>query len=43
MLVGEPPFFSDDIITLYNNISTSKLTFPKGISNEAKSLLTGLL
>lgn len=43
MMVGEPPFFSDDIVTLYNNISNSKLTFPKSLSSEAKSLLLGLL
>jgi serum/glucocorticoid-regulated kinase 2 len=43
MIVGEPPFFSDDVVTLYNNISTSKLTFPKKISDEGKNLLIGLL
>jgi serum/glucocorticoid-regulated kinase 2 len=43
MVVGEPPFFSDDIVTLYQNISHSKLTFPKSLSNDAKSLLVGLL
>ena len=43
MLVGEPPFFSDDIKVLYQNISSSKLSFPKSMSNQAKSLLVGLL
>lgn len=43
MLVGEPPYYSDDITTLYLNISSSKLTFPKSLTNEAKGLLTGLL
>lgn len=32
MIVGEPPYFSDDVSTLYNNISHSKLTFPKTVS-----------
>lgn len=43
MLVGEPPFFSEDIHTLYSNINHSKLTFPKGLASDAKSLLTKLL
>jgi serum/glucocorticoid-regulated kinase 2 len=43
MIVGEPPYFANDVDTLYNNIKTSKLTFPKQVSEEARSLLTGLL
>jgi serine/threonine protein kinase len=43
MIVGEPPFFSDDVATLYRKILESKLEFPKGISEEAKNLLTNLL
>lgn len=43
MITGEPPFFSDDITTLYNNISKQKLTFPKSVSESARDLLTGLL
>lgn len=43
MLIGEPPYFSDDIETLYSNIQYGKLTFPKTVSQKAKSLLYGLL
>ena len=43
MLIGEPPYFSDDIETLYFNIEHGKLAFPKGVSMKARSLLCGLL
>lgn len=42
-LIGEPPYFSDDIPTLYRNIKEGKLKFPKNISENAKSLILGLL
>ena len=31
-LIGEPPYFSDDIPTLYRNIKEGKLKFPKNLS-----------
>lgn len=43
MLVGEPPFFDDEIEVLYENIRNGKLKFPAGISKPAKSLISGLL
>jgi serum/glucocorticoid-regulated kinase 2 len=42
-LIGEPPYFSDDIPTLYKNIKEGKLKFPKNVSENAKSFITGLL
>lgn len=42
-LIGEPPYFSDDIPTLYKNIKEGKLKFPKNVSEAAKNLITGLL
>jgi len=32
MLVGEPPFYSEDIKELYDNIANAKLKFPKIVS-----------
>lgn len=43
MLVGEPPYFSDDIQILYANITNSRLSFPKSVGSDARNLLTGLL
>lgn len=43
MLIGEPPYFSDDIEMLYDNIKYGKLSFPKNISSKSKSFLSGLL
>lgn len=40
MLVGEPPFYNEDIPKLYKNVKEGKLTFPNDISKEAKNLLT---
>ena len=42
-LIGEPPYFSDDIPTLYKNIKEGKLKFPKNVSEHAKSFIIGLL
>ncbi len=42
-LIGEPPYFSDDIPTLYKNIKEGKLKFPKNVSEAAKNLISGLL
>jgi len=43
MLVGEPPYFDDNIESLYQNIRSGKLKFPSGISKQAKSITSGLL
>ena len=43
MLVGQPPFFDDNLDTLYENIRAGKLKFPSWISKPARSLISGLL
>lgn len=42
-IIGEPPYFSDDIPTLYRNIKEGKLKFPKSVSEVAKNVISGLL
>lgn len=42
-LTGEPPYYSDDIPTLYKNIKEGNLKFPNYISEDAKNLLKRLL
>lgn len=43
MLTGLPPFYSQDVQQMYSKIMTAKLNIPKNISEDAKSLLEGLL
>eukprot|EP01103_Thecamoeba_quadrilineata_P008579 TRINITY_DN18314_c0_g1_i1.p1 TRINITY_DN18314_c0_g1~~TRINITY_DN18314_c0_g1_i1.p1 ORF type:complete len:442 (-),score=107.60 TRINITY_DN18314_c0_g1_i1:55-1380(-) len=43
MLNGLPPFYSQDVQTMYTKIMTAKLEIPEGISPEAALLLQGLL
>jgi len=43
MVVGEPPFFDEDLKVLYENIKMGRLKFPTNISNTLKNLLQGLL
>ena len=43
MICGSPPFFSNNIKTLYKNIAQSKLVFPEYFSDELKNLLKQLL
>lgn len=43
MLVGEPPFFDDNLDTLYDNIRSGKLRYPSYLSIEAKSIISKLL
>ncbi len=43
MMVGEPPFFDENIDSLYDKIKNSRLKFPAGISKSAKSLISSLL
>ena len=39
MVTGEPPFYSDDIPTLYKNIKEGQLKLPKYLTEEAKMLI----
>jgi len=43
MLTGWPPFYNENLHVMYERITRAPLTFPKDMSEEAKSLLTGLL
>lgn len=43
MLVGFPPYFTDNIQVLYASIKQGKLQIPDIISPEAKDLITKLL
>ena len=40
LIVGFPPFYTDNIKKLYKNIQTAKLQIPNFISKEAKDLLS---
>ncbi len=39
MLCGNSPYYNDDIPKMYTNIRKAKLTFPKDISDKAKSIM----
>ena len=39
MLTGEPPYYSDDIPTMYKNIKDGNLKMPANLSDDAKSLM----
>ena len=39
MLSGNPPYYADDIPTLYKNIAEGNLTFTSDVSADAKDLL----
>jgi len=43
MLVGIPPYFSSNREELFDNIQRAPLKLPKVLSEDAKSLITGLL
>lgn len=43
MMVGEPPYFDEDLETLFENIKVGKLKFPSFLSKPAKSLINSLL
>ena len=38
--MGNPPYYSDDIPTMYRAIEEGKLTFPKYMSDDARNLIT---
>jgi len=39
MVVGEPPYYSDDIPTMYKNIREGILKFPSHISDDCKNCI----
>ena len=43
LLTGEPPYYSDDIPTLYKNIKEGNLNFPNYISPDARLIIKKLL
>ena len=43
LLVGVPPFYTDNIRALYNSIQKAKLQIPSVISREARDLLHKML
>ena len=43
LLVGVPPFYTDNIKALYNSIQKAKLQIPSVISREGRDLLTKML
>ena len=43
MLVGLPPFYSEDVNEMYRKILQEPLTFPSSVGAEARDLLTRLL
>jgi serum/glucocorticoid-regulated kinase 2 len=43
MLVGTPPYFSENMDVLYENINRGKLSIPPSLSEKSKALLGKLL
>ncbi|KAG7095137.1 hypothetical protein E1B28_005918 [Marasmius oreades] len=43
MMTGLPPFYDENVNTMYQRILTDPLNFPPDMSPEAKSVMTGLL
>ncbi|KAN0082655.1 Protein kinase-like domain containing protein [Tylopilus felleus] len=43
MMTGLPPFYDENVNTMYQRILMDPLIFPHDISGEAKSVMTGLL
>jgi serum/glucocorticoid-regulated kinase 2 len=43
MLTGDPPYYHDDIPTMYKNIKEGNLKFPNNISTKAKEIILRLL
>ena len=39
MVTGNPPFYADDLQSMYKNIEEAELDFPEGISEELQSLI----
>jgi serine/threonine protein kinase len=43
MIVGIPPFYSDDVQTMYKNILKEDLVIPEVLSEEAQDIIARLL
>jgi len=43
MLVGYPPFYSDDRMVLYQNILAGRIEFPRHVNKHARDLISKLL
>eukprot|EP01083_Nonionella_stella_P054990 145156_1 len=43
MLVSYPPFYAEDNVQIYRNIVSGKISFPRYLSSEATSFISGLL
>ncbi|KAF9042901.1 kinase-like domain-containing protein [Panaeolus papilionaceus] len=43
MMTGLPPFYDENVNTMYQRILTDPLNFPPDIPSEARSVMTGLL
>ncbi|KAF7324811.1 Non-specific serine/threonine protein kinase [Mycena kentingensis (nom. inval.)] len=43
MMTGLPPFYDENVNTMYQRILTDPLNFPPEMSSEAKDVMTGLL
>ena len=43
MLIGEPPYFDEDIEKLFDNIKNAKIKFPSFVSKNSKNLINSLL
>jgi serine/threonine protein kinase len=39
LMVGLPPYYDDDIATMYRNIAFGKLKIPRYLSNPARTVL----
>jgi len=42
MTTGLPPFYSDNINTMYKKIMQNQITFPSNYSEKAQSLVRGV-
>jgi serum/glucocorticoid-regulated kinase 2 len=42
MLVGLPPFYSENVSTMYDLIQSAPLRFPSFLKEETRSVLTGV-
>lgn len=43
MMTGLPPFYDENVNTMYQRILRDPLRFPEDMGNEAKSVMAGLL
>ena len=43
MVVGDPPYFDEDMKVMFENIRVGKLKYPSYLSIEVKSLVSKLL